>query len=571
MGDMPSAFDQIKVSTDEATLGLSVSSPEAQVARVSRLPFEMTAVVLSKLATHAEHAREHDRQLELVRWIFGTTPIWPRVESLVRNRDMQMFPEQHLIALMRMLVMYANDEPLTERLSDANWEILLRALIAMGTVNDAGLLRRDTRDDRLAYLVQNGAYYHHEPPMEALARTYRLFSEIPRLPGLVDHRDRVPIDEWLQEETQGLSLDQQSALGFALLAVAHALDENAQANDRSVLTTDTVADLAARIGAPFDSVVAAVSARREWYRDQFTRCDDLGAPWNRVPFEQRPFLQLADGRVALWHVRCLMSWLTEGIHYRLLDAARRHRKVSQYTRYLGALTERYALEVVRDAHPGPRRLGVGVVHGEYPYGGRRGKEKRTPDVAIDYGQDLVLIEVCSRRLSLASRRGGDPAVVRADLDKMLGRKLEQLGKSARDLLRSDASLPGVDISNVLRVWPIVVTGSGLLENPMLWAYIDEHTALLRSLGRVQPVSVFDLGDLEQLAGLIEAGYGLVDILRRKTSGPYARLDLRRFVFDAPYLTHRARANSIELRWAAAIRTYAHTLGFDPDQVGREAA
>ena len=93
----------------------------------------------------------------------------------------------------------------------------------------------------------------------------------------------MPIDEWLREETNELGLDQQSALGLALLASAHALDGEAQPNDRGVLSPEIVADIARRIGAPLDTVVEAVSAGRNWYREQFGTYNDAGAAWDRGP------------------------------------------------------------------------------------------------------------------------------------------------------------------------------------------------------------------------------------------------------------------------------------------------
>lgn len=560
---------------DEKIVDLELSTIEMQIERVQTLPFELTAIVLSKIATHADHVRwNHERELELARELYGTTPIWKQFEALVRNRGMQAFGEQHFVALMRLLVLHGADAPeIAHSLDDFQWVRMSRSIIAMGTINDAHLAGDRSAEGWLAYLVQNGAYNHHEPALEAMGRAWALFAELPTLPGLADHRDAVPIEEWLAEQTFGLTLDQQFAIGFALLASANALDDNRQANDRNVIGDDRVASVAESVGVELDKLEAALSAGRDWYREQFSKTTGDGAAWDRVPFEQRPFLRLSDGRLCLWHVRFLMSWLTEGIHYRLLDAARRHKKVDQYTRYLGALTERYGLEVVRDAHAGPRKVGAGVVHGEQPYGGRRGKERKTPDVAIDWGPDLVLIEVASRRLQLASRRGGDPDVIRSDLDLMLGDKIEQLGRRVADLTnpKSGARIPGVDITTVHRIWPIVVTGAGLLENEILWDYMDEHSAQLRSTARVQPLTLLDLADLELLAGLVEHGHTVVELLDRKTEGPYARIDFRRFVNDDPFLPNSSRARRTVERWHTAMDRCAKLLGFTDEQIAQMRA
>ena len=69
---------------------------------------------------------------------------------------------------------------------------------------------------------------------------------------------------------------------------------------------------------------------------------------------------------------------------------------------------------------GPNRpLGGGRVYGEQPYG----NAKATPDIAIDLGLDLVLIEVRSGYLREETRVSGDIARFRDDLERVLFSKI----------------------------------------------------------------------------------------------------------------------------------------------------
>ena len=77
------------------------------------------------------------------------------------------------------------------------------------------------------------------------------------------------------------------------------------------------------------------------------------------------------------------------------------------------------------------------MHGEQRYGAHGGK--RTSDVAIDLGLDLVLIEVVSARFATDVRVYGNPEILTAALERMLFKKMGQLGRvtGSIDALRSN--------------------------------------------------------------------------------------------------------------------------------------
>src|SRR5205823_10375764 len=123
------------------------------------------------------------------------------------------------------------------------------------------------------------------------------------------------------------------------------------------------------------------------------------------------FLRLSDGRLALTAPRGLYSWLTDGWYYRLLDIAiaRGHRDA--FTTYVGFLFEEYVVELLELALPN-RASGDGRVNREQTYRG-----EKTADAAIDYGADLLLVEVVSTRLP----RGVRAEANAEELDRFLRR------------------------------------------------------------------------------------------------------------------------------------------------------
>ncbi len=81
--------------------------------------------------------------------------------------------------------------------------------------------------------------------------------------------------------------------------------------------------------------------------------------WNRVPFETRPLLRLADGSLCVLSPRALMSWLTDGFYYRALDAARAAGKRQAFTNFFGVLIENYVCDLFAQVLTGPRPVGGG--------------------------------------------------------------------------------------------------------------------------------------------------------------------------------------------------------------------
>jgi hypothetical protein len=200
-------------------------------------------------------------------------------------------------------------------------------------------------------------------------------------------------------------------------------------------------------------------------------------------------------------------------------------------------------KLVRSAYPGERPAGGGRVFGEQPYG----NGLLTPDVAIDLGTDLVMIEVRSGYLNRRLRVSGDVDEFQRDLHRVVLRKVRQLGNRITDLLSGPAALPDVEIGHVERIWPILVTADITQTEPM---HDLIQAALPQIYGdrRVQSLLVCDPEDLELLMGMVEGGRSLTDILNRRQSGPFARLELKRWVLEDPGSPGEQRPSYALERW-----------------------
>jgi hypothetical protein len=111
-----------------------------------------------------------------------------------------------------------------------------------------------------------------------------------------------------------------------------------------------------------------------------------------------------------------------------------------------------------------------------------------------------IIEVTSSRLTERSVVDADAEAVRRDIQKVVIEKIEQLGGAIRDLRDGLASLPGIVIEDIERIWPIVVSSEGLFQTPTLWAYITDAVEASLVQPTVQPLNLLDMEDLEDLMG-----------------------------------------------------------------------
>ena len=573
---LPGSFEQFGVFVDETAVGLPTSSLSGLEALVKKIGFEPAVAGLANVAIWIDDLPfDISSQMELARQIFCVDWIVERIESFLRPHPRAVVvAEQHVVALNRLLVLHARDVPIAA-IDERETLLIERALLGMSALSEArGLSDSDPPSDWVPFFVQNGAFNSKEPLMEAVARLWALFA-IADTSDARSRHDYCDLDGWAKTST-GLSLQQQLAAGVAAISGTKALADGRPEPGAAFLSTDYFEQVADQLGLDSAAALAirdVLSAERGWYANAFASIEsaigltpqEAAAGYNRAPFESRPFLRLADGRFVLWSPRAIISWLTDGFYFRALAAARSVGRRDHFHTFWGYLVEQYARQVLEEVYPGPRLPGSGRTFGEQRYGRR--KHKRSPDIAIEFGPDLVLIEVFSGRLSLETRVSGRALKVTEDITRMVAAKGGQLSRRIDDYLAGAFSYPGVDLAHVHRIWPIVVTGSGLLLTEILSDEIDSSLADSFKQAKVQPLTIMDLADLEQLAGLVEAGKSIPDLLARKI-GVYRRLDWRRMVADDPSLPQTRPSHAVD-RWYDAWREMIVGFGWDPQRLDDE--
>jgi hypothetical protein len=529
----PSELDQISVLIVEEQIGLPVTDFEGLREIARKLPFEPCLSLLAILAGRVEATlRDGREQTEFAREFFGDGLLVQRYGEIIAGDDRaRIFGPQSLYTLMRVLIDDAYDAPITQQLTDDERGELIRAVVASNSVIERGIDTSvgPTTEDLLAYELQAGAYYSRPQWMDEMSRQWSLYELMASDPDLSTSDDFMPVAEWL--ERSGLTAAEQWQLGFGVSAGTNGWDPALHPH----VAPATVADMLGHGGfvGRETQALAVISADRSRFRAEFA---DLAAEseryaWELRPFKTWPFLRLqSDGGLLLLGRPWILSWLGEGFHYRAMRVAQiedakkadgREDHVQRYTAFAGHAFEAYCLRLAKDNVPQPA-----IVLGEQAYG--KGGGNKTSDVAIAFGDELILFEANARRVSAVPLVTGDPLDATLELTKLLVKKVNQLGVSIGALLAGKATLPGVDFDQVKRIFPVVVAAGNLWHTSHLWKYIDEtrdeNKCAPLADERVQPLQVADAAAYEALIGLAHRGHSLPEIFEYKTDGAWRHRD-----------------------------------------------
>ncbi len=544
----PSELDQMAVFIDEVELGMAETTLEQLRGLARGLPFESAMLNLALLNLRVEPVlNDPDGQWELACWFYAS---WP--DLLARYQRVRMssqgrpiFSPQPIALLMRVLLDEAREEPLRE-LTEGEFHTLQSAVLGAHSAIESSLERLPlpSREAVLAYELQASTFFNRPPLLEEMARSQELLRLMRS--DEVAWGNRVPVGEWLA--AMGMTIEEQWKLGFGLSATTNAFGLPALPR----IGHEHLEQLLTKLGFQHTpSSVPVIAASRAELQERFEALGGGAAAlaWEVRPFKRSPFLRLLSGDLLLLGLPWLLSWLGEGFHYRAMTHAQQVRgkaELLRYTRFMGEVVERYALDLARAAMDSRA-----VVMGEQRYG--KGGGQRTSDVAIVRGSDLILFEVHARRVTATAAATGDVAEALREVSKLLVVKVDQVGGCIAALLAGTATLPGADIEAVERIWPVVVSVGHLMQTRNVWSYIrnkiEPATARTLAADKVQPLQLLDISDYEKLLGLVEAGGDLPAMLARKAAGAFRERDLAAWLHgDLAAPSDQPRLSALESRW-----------------------
>lgn len=526
----PVVRDGMLAYVTERDLGLRTLGREGVAEILTSMPSEMTLMNLALILRRVARGR-NDRaaHLELARAIYEDAPVIAELGRWCTTEGHVIFSEQGLVALVAQAVIHCR--PDRHEFTTDEWQGFKRVLLAAGGLlhddADLGEYREDQPDEWLVYMTQNLLFNAAPDFGSGLARTWRLFGEL----AVDESRGwTTPLDFPRLVDETGLTITQQLALAFGLYA-AIGMDTDAIAilPERWHSVCERVAP-----GVPPEQVISHIAATPAEMRAELTsdaaRRFDPELRWASVPFIEKPFLRLEDGRILLLSPRGIEGWPVDGVHYRLLRAAGKlggRTGVQHFTSFAGDLTEAATVEMVEDSHArvAADHLGVARVSRARPL--RVGGE--STDIFVTDGGDVVLIEVSSSRITAQTRLTGSLDALRRDLEKVVVKRVKQLHRTVDALL--DDEFPDIPAAEVARIFPVIASAEPMRWTPMLDAYLHrEVPGLLRQRG-VQPLQFVELEDLEALMSVLDRS-SLAGLLNSKVREAGVDADLQQWFHDS---------------------------------------
>jgi hypothetical protein len=544
---------------------------------IRKLPREDWLNVISLLQARLWAIQANaEKHFDLAAEIFEGTPAWRGIERFLKNGAgaRVAFSEQGLTLLQWMVVVNGVDEPSRELTTEELGTLRMGLLAIAGHIDvQAERTASGEPENWLYYLTQNFAFNSKPIVGNAIGRTWQIYGRLARELGPDTVPNHAPIDEWFAEDYK-LTLEQQLALGFGLhahLKIAEA--EETGGRHKTVVGQEMLDDLYGRLELSEEQRRQAgdlISAPFSWFQDQVGGKTVGRASWDQVPMMQRPLLRLDDQRYLLLSPRGLESWFSDGVYYRGLDCARRRgkRAVSDYTAYIGHLTETYALQMARSVHREPRLPHAGKVYGDKNFG----DGAHSSDIAIAYPNELALVEISSRRLTLESRCDGDPDALRFDLQEMAGRRVGQLDRSINAIKprgraeQPTLRYPAVEPGHLARIWPLIVTAIPLTWSPQLEKFLADENPGALERDDVEALDILALEDLEALLAAVEqTGRRLVDLLKAKQAAAGEHADVRRWLSSDRRAPNFARPRYLSAAFEEACDAIQEALGFGPGE------
>lgn len=318
-----------------------------------------------------------------------------------------------------------------------------------------------------------------------------------------------------------------------------------------------------------ESFVSLVASDAESLRTSFEK--RTSSRFDYLPIQESPVL-VAEAGLLILDVRYLWDRVTSGLYWIVHDheKARSERDRQRWSQGFAEAVELLVEDQLRPM--APLALGTGTnFYGEEDLERAYGPTKRC-DAALDFGPDIVLVEVVSGQLSVPSRIGGEIEQFKRDTDRLVVVKCRQLDSACSAVLNESRLLTGYESVPELRVLPLLVVGGGYPINPFTMKFVSERlveSGLFKD-PRIHDLCIIDLGELEMLEGLAERGHNPVDVLRRWKESGISKVALRNFVLRTMGGGAAVRPSRMDISVKATLARVIAALRLSADSPNRSA-
>lgn len=233
-------------------------------------------------------------------------------------------------------------------------------------------------------------------------------------------------------------------------------------------------------------------------------------------FEARPLLWYPDERLIPLALDSLERRCTEGMFFELADGAMADGLPrEEFTGPFGAVFEEFVQRAWERMLPS---IGVPRVHRPKAYL-REGQGVDSSDAVLDAGTGVVFCEIVARRPQVATLTRGDWDAFQDDLETGPLKKARQLHLNIEDYRSGDLSFGALRYRPGQEIWPLLVMVEGFPTMPPIPSVIANEISARGWLGGLPPLAILSSEDLGHIEGLLDAGFGVLELLRLWKGNP----------------------------------------------------
>jgi hypothetical protein len=480
------------------------------------LPLLAGLALVMGSVSHQDHAELRADQVRAARALLPPPYRQRAIGYLEAGRRDIVFNQEQLLVAMRLVIEHGQPGPSGQ----VDQMRLAQLLLGLTDIMVSGEeFKASAEDAAVSLALRRLGLARAEQVRYELARWYDLL--VTRARAAAGTEGSMDLDRLFRART-GLAIEDFLGIAWfhaAPLRSPHSPAELTEAGFHTVLAQmqlkyrdpDTAA-AAARL------LIADVPTLRARFRRDTARlhCSSLR------PFWECPYVRLDSGRILPVSSGLALNRGIRGVYHLLIDQAglTGGTGVNDLTSFIGRLHEEYLTGLLGRALASGRH-GTFVSEADVMAASRR-PEKPPFDAAIISDGTLVLIEMLTATLRLATFESCDPALYQRDFDRDFKKKVRQLVRAVEGVGNGTWTIPGAEPASVRRVVPVLASLHPFpLFGPMWTPFTAAFATPAFGHGAiVMPLQLVTDEDLETLEAFQAAGsMPIVDALTRRASNP----------------------------------------------------
>lgn len=342
-----------------------------------------------------------------------------------------LYSPQGLLSVWKWLLAYGDKNKLTE---DINIDKGIFEVIYLCLIVSDYLYEKDPGNIKYE-MVRNKAFNQNEDLLSSIARSKHIYIDLARNKDLYIPKEYVDFN--LQfKNTYGYSLEEHFSIIVGIMTSFHKKDDiiegNWTSNFNKYFSTTKLTEIAFDI---VDSLTAEFDELTDWAKE------NLDNPWSFIEFRKKPLFKINKNTVLPISYKLFKEQLFEGVFHKI--RACYPEDDLKFNTFFGRPYEKY-IEILMEKVKNFSGQNKYEFIKEFEYD--RDK-KKSPDVMLKLGNQLLVIEAKSKRLTLNALEGDDHDSIEKAQEDLVLSPIKQAHDRIVEILNSNKKNVFQDIKN----------------------------------------------------------------------------------------------------------------------------